>query len=156
MTRAMWIFAVAFSLGGCAANGSMFTPAASAPQGKGTLYIYRMPGLTASAAVADFYVDGKPAISLNVNGYSYCYLTAGPHEVTQKFNLDILNPRRMLTDQKTLVDFSMADGGAQYVRFSSGVVGVVIVNQMDLVPGNTPPEDITERRFQAPDAPTCG
>jgi hypothetical protein len=152
----MWVLAAAFVLGGCAANGSLFMSAASAPKGNGTLYIYRMPGLVGSAAMADFYVDGKPAISLNVNGYSYCYLTAGVHEVTQKFNLDIFDPKAMLTDRKTLVDFNMADGGTRYIRLSAGVGDASIVWQMNMMPENAPPKDIWERRFQAPAAPSCG
>lgn len=98
---------------GCMASGSLYAPADPPPQGEGLLYIYRMPNSVGSAALARFYLDGKTLFDLNADGYSYCYIPAGPHEVRQVNSLaGIVDP----TAPKTYVNFNMQAGQTQYIR----------------------------------------
>jgi hypothetical protein len=95
------------------ASGSVFTPADPPPQGEGLLYIYRMPNSVNSAGQARFYLDGKKLFDLDADGYSYCYVPAGPHEVTQVYSvLGIVDP----TAPKTYVEFNLHAGQTEYIR----------------------------------------
>jgi hypothetical protein len=150
----------ALLLGGCVATGPKFETADATPQGRGILYIYRMPTILGSAAIAEFYIDDKHVISLSSDGYSYCYLTAGPHELTQYFNLQALDRGVGFPVAHTLLDFTMSDGGTQYIQFeiNGGMVGGMAgkVWGMTKVDGSVPPFNIKDRHFEAPDNKLCG
>ena len=149
MRRQIFAALLALGVSGCVASGPLYTPADAPPSGRGTLYVYRMPSLVNAAGRAQFYLDGKPLLDLDSGGYSYCFISAGPHELTQGWNLDALDPLAPLLGRRvTYVNFNTVGGDILYVRFWNGIGNVD--GQLSKIWGMTKrsPDDAKPEIFQ--------
>jgi hypothetical protein len=76
---------VVVALTGCTATGPIFQEAASAPEGKGLVYLYRPSSLVLGARSAKFFVSGQKIAELKTNGYTAVYLPEGRHVIQQRW-----------------------------------------------------------------------
>ena len=110
-------------LSGCSATGPIYTEAAPPPDQKALIYVYRMPGLAFGAKQAHFYLDGIKAFDLNTSGYSYLYVSAGDHILSQNWEYWPLDPP---TDGIS-APITVRAGETRYFRFSTSMGGGPLV-----------------------------
>jgi Protein of unknown function (DUF2846) len=105
--------AVTVLLNGCATLGSTYTPDASAPKDKATVYVYRTSGFGGAAISYTVSVNGTEISSLPSGGYFVYYAAPGENEFTAK------------TEAKTSVTVDAKAGETYFVKGTIGM-GVLV------------------------------
>jgi hypothetical protein len=123
-------------LGGCQATGTAYSdgPAAlAAPPGRGLVYIYQMPSVRQQFSFTKALVDGNNVATLHADGYTYVYLTAGPHRITE-------TPGGIDFSGSKSVELNVQPGETIYIELATGLTG-----------GNNTMEYVTEFGIRRPD-----
>jgi len=110
--RLLLFFLISFSLIGCAtiASGPVFVEAPQAPEGMGTVYIFRMDTskMYGMAVAHTAYINNKPFVKLYRGGYSFVHLKPGIY----KFSAGLVT------------EFAIEAGETKFIESFSGGVGL--------------------------------
>lgn len=118
MPRVLVLLLSSLLLAACAVSGPPFSEAPPPPSGKALLYVYRPYHFGGAGRDAKVFVDGKLAADLPAGGYTYLYLAAGKHHVTQQWHdWSILDDSEM--KQALGVTLKVAEGDTRYVCFEA-------------------------------------
>jgi len=135
-------------LGGCQATGTAYSdgPAVpAAPPGRGLAYIYQMPSVRQQFSFTKIVVDGSNVATLHADGYTYLYLTAAPHRITE-------TPGGIDFSGSKSVELNLQPGETVYIELATGLTRAD--NTMEYVTefGIRPPEvarlEIRRRHFE--------
>ncbi|AXA92695.1 DUF2846 domain-containing protein [Massilia sp. YMA4] len=145
-----------FALTGCTATGPIFQEAASAPEGKGLVYLYRPSSLALAARSAKFFVSGQKIAELNTNGYTAVYLPEGHHVILQRWAdneypalmANIVGPTKPIA-----IPLDVKAGDTHYIRFTTGpgehTYGTIAVAwRIEQVSPAFGSREITETRYE--------
>lgn len=101
------------------ASTAPFQEAPPPPAGKVLVYIYRDPGIAFAVRNAAFYLDDKQFVDLLPSDYTYIYVTAGHHEIKQKW--PFWPGDFWLAFKKIEYPVDFVEGQTYYYRFATGV-----------------------------------
>jgi len=143
-------------LAACAARGPAFTDAPP-PGTKALVYIYRAPGIVASAQPAGFDVTDKVVATLSPGGYTYFHIAPGHHEIKQYWPVSLISITSPGLWQSISLPLDAKAGETHYLRFDTGMGGTSpyggqnIQWQLAEVPVETARHEIAQEKFQPQD-----
>jgi hypothetical protein len=106
-------------LGGCQATGTAYSdgPAVpAAPPGRGLVFVYQMPSVRQQFSFTKIVVDERNVATLHADGYTYLYLTAGLHRITE-------TPGGIDFSGSKSVELNLQPGETVYIELATGLKG---------------------------------